>query len=211
MIPYAVPLSDRWNPLPGISEHEMRPIGRGAHIRSWHTHDVLPLWTQWPQESARLGPTFSWWRSLGDPSPDSLHRWCALQSAATAAGRGWWLAIEGPEQRLLGGVSLALLRWPPWRARRVRLGGWLFKDAEGKGWMTAAFTALMEDAWERLGCSEVEWRTPSTHPRTSALNRRLGGYPTTQRIRSSSHTEPLVVWRAPLPFVSRIASHQIST
>jgi ribosomal-protein-serine acetyltransferase len=72
---------------------------------------------------------------------------------------------------LVGGVML--VEFSP-AAGTCELGCWLEPAAEGRGYVSAACTALLRWVFEERGLHRAEWRCRADNARSSAVARRLG-------------------------------------
>lgn len=61
-----------------------------------------------------------------------------------------------------------------WETRQAEIGYWLDKDAQGKGLITRATSALVTYAFEELGLNKVEIHAASENHRSRAIPERLG-------------------------------------
>ncbi|MFN0109641.1 MAG: GNAT family N-acetyltransferase [Blastocatellia bacterium] len=64
-----------------------------------------------------------------------------------------------------------------WHNRVMELGYWLSADQQGKGIMTRAVTAMIDDAFSNLGMNRVEIHCASGNIRSRAIPERLGFKP----------------------------------
>lgn len=86
-----------------------------------------------------------------------------------AMSAGIWLNSE-----LIGAIGVVGYEW---HNRVMEIGYWLSADQQGKGIMTRAVSALIDDAINNLGMNRVEIHCASGNVRSRAIPERLGFKP----------------------------------
>ena len=101
------------------------------------------------------------------------------RSFLEASGRGWLDGSELPvaiavkrrgQWHLAGALSLSVNRY----SRSGEIGYWIGQDYEGRGLVTRAAAALLDQAFGPLGLDRVSLHTDPVNERSRAVARRLG-------------------------------------
>jgi ribosomal-protein-serine acetyltransferase len=101
------------------------------------------------------------------------------RSFLEASGRNWLDGSELPvaiavrekgEWRLAGALSLTISRY----TRSAEIGYWIGRDHEGRGLITRAAAAVLDQAFGPLGLDRVSLHTDPANERSRAVARRLG-------------------------------------
>lgn len=144
-------------------------LAADLHLRQLAEADADELFTVVDANRAYLGRWLPWVERTREPS-DSLQY---IQAARErfAADEGVELAIIHG-RAIVGMVGVSRLRDSSMRSAAI--GYWLAEDAQGKGTMTAAVSALLEHAFTSLHLDRVEIRAAPENRRSRAIPERLG-------------------------------------
>lgn len=103
-------------------------------------------------------------------SVDETRKWCELAARQFAANDGFHAGLWVGD-KFVGEIGYHRISWIN---RKTTIGYWLDKDAEGRGWMTAACRAMIDHALTALDLNRVEIRCASQNHKSRAIPQRLG-------------------------------------
>jgi ribosomal-protein-serine acetyltransferase len=142
--------------------------GRGLELRSLRLAEAEALFALVMANRDRLRRWLPW---VGDTRTVADSRAYILRMQGQAkTGLGltfglWW------KDRLIG---VAGFTWIARAHRGAAIGYWLDQQAEGRGHMTAAVSALLRHGFRELGLNRIEIRAGVRNRRSRAIPRRLG-------------------------------------
>lgn len=142
--------------------------GRGLELRPLRLADARALFGQVDANRARLRRWLPWVDLTREAS--DIRRFILRTQAQAKDGQGatfglWW------KDRLVG---VAGFNWIDGPNRSAALGYWLAAEAEGRGLMSAAVTALLRHGFRTLGLNRIEIRAGLRNRRSRAIPERLG-------------------------------------
>jgi ribosomal-protein-serine acetyltransferase len=142
-------------------------IADGAHLRLWETGDAAELTEVIATNREHLATWLPWAQTYG--FQDSVE-FLELQRLQVEANDGFdtALLLDG---RIAGGVGFHRIDWIN---RTTSIGYWLAADAEGRGLMTAAVTALLDYAFFEWELHRVIIEVVVGNERSQAIPERLG-------------------------------------
>jgi len=147
---------------------EALKAGRALELRPLRLQDARALFVLIDADRERLRRWLPWPdanRSVRD-CRDYLLRMRALARTGLGQSYGlWW------KDRLVG---IAGFNWIDRTNRNAAIGYWLAKEAEGRGLMTAAVTALLRHGFRTLQLNRIEIRAGVRNRRSRAVPVRLG-------------------------------------
>ena len=118
----------------------------------------LARWEPWATKPAELEET----RSFLETSGRNWLEGSELPVAIAVKSAGQW--------HLAGALSLTIIRY----TRSAEIGYWIGGDYEGRGLVTRAAAALLDQAFGPLGLDRVSLHTDPANERSRAVARRLG-------------------------------------
>ncbi|HEX9009895.1 MAG TPA: GNAT family protein [Holophagaceae bacterium] len=147
---------------------EALKAGRGLELRPLRLADARALFAQVDANRARLRRWLPW--PDANRGPEDSRTYILRMRAQAKAGIGqsyglWW------KDRLVG---VAGFNWIDRPNRSGALGYWLAREAEGRGLMTAAVTALLRHGFRVLDLNRIEIRAGLRNRRSRAIPERLG-------------------------------------
>jgi len=142
--------------------------GRGLELRSLRLAEAGPLFALVAANRRRLRRWLPWVEDTR--TVDDSRAYILRMQTQAKAGVGltfglWW------KERLIG---VAGFTWIAQAHRGAAIGYWLDQDAEGRGHMTAAVSALLRHGFRELGLHRIEIRAGVRNRRSRAIPRRLG-------------------------------------
>jgi ribosomal-protein-serine acetyltransferase len=158
------------DPWPPIDEnHSMEPISiaPGAHLRLWEADDAAELTGVIAANREHLATWLPWAETHGfADAVDHLEE----KRLQVEANDGFEAAIV-IDGRVGGVVGFHAVDWVN---RSTSIGYWLDADAEGRGLMTAAVTALLDHAFGEWDLHRVIIEVVVGNERSQAIPERLG-------------------------------------
>ncbi len=144
------------------------PLGEGAELRPLEPWQAPLLAAYTDRVREHLTPWLPWAHSVTDT--ESARRFLQAYADRQAAdgGRiyGIWLGDE-----LVGGMIFRLFDV---EQGSCELGAWLAPEAQGRGLVTGAASAMTDWAVRQRGISRVEWLVSPANAASIAVARRLG-------------------------------------
>lgn len=142
-------------------------IGEGAELRPWDVGDAAELTAAIAVNRDHLSEWLPWAETHGfDDSVEYLER----KRLQVEANDGFEAAIV-LDGRIAGGVGFHRVDWIN---RSTSIGYWLAADAQGRGLMTAAVTALLDHAFGVWELHRVIIEVVVGNERSRAIPERLG-------------------------------------
>jgi ribosomal-protein-serine acetyltransferase len=142
-------------------------IADGAHLRPWEADDAVELTGVIAANRAHLATWLPWAETHGfADSVEFLER----KRLQVEANDGFEAAII-LDGRIAGGIGFHRVDWIN---RSTSIGYWLAADAEGRGLMTAAVTALLDHAFFEWELHRVIIEVVVGNERSQAIPERLG-------------------------------------
>jgi ribosomal-protein-serine acetyltransferase len=140
----------------------------GAHLRLFEESDADELYALTDRNRAHLEPWLPWVPATRSAA-DSLE-FIRMTRRQLADNDGLALAI------VRGGaiVGTAAVHGIDWANRATTIGYWLSADEQGRGTMTEAVRALVDNAFDGWGLERVEILAAVDNARSRAIPERLG-------------------------------------
>ena len=144
-----------------------RPIAEGAELRLWEAGDAAELTEVIAANREHLATWMPWAETYG--FQDSVE-FLDLKRIQVEANDGFEAALL-VDGEIAGGVGFHRVDWVN---RSTALGYWLAADAQGRGLMTAAVTALLDYAFFEWDLHRVIIEVVVGNERSRAIPERLG-------------------------------------
>lgn len=147
---------------------ETLTAGRGLELRPLRLADARALFERVDADRARLRRWLPW--PDANRAPADSRAYILRMRAQARAGIGqsyglWW------RDRLVG---VAGFNWIDQPNRSGAIGYWLAREAEGRGLMTRAVSALLRHGFRTLKLNRIEIRAGIRNRRSRAIPERLG-------------------------------------
>jgi ribosomal-protein-serine acetyltransferase len=149
-----------------VLRHE---LPQGGHLRLLEEADAEELYALTDRNRAHLEPWLPWVPLTRSPS-DTLE-FIRATRRQQAADDGAQLGIVDRDGAIAG---IAGFHRIDWANRATSIGYWLAADRQGRGLMTEAVRALVDDAFGSRGLHRIEIAAAVDNARSRAVPERLG-------------------------------------
>ena len=143
-------------------------VGRELELRPLRLGDARDLFALVEANRDRLRRWLPWVDGNQEPADSRAYLLRMREQARAGTGLAFGLRWKG---RLVGVAGFV---WMDWSHRSAAIGYWLDGGAEGRGFMTAAVSALLQYGFGELGLNRIEIRAGVRNRRSRAIPRRLG-------------------------------------
>ena len=131
--------------------------------------DTAELYRVTMQEKSRLRKTLPWLDTI--QAACDTEKFLTDSEALMKKGDAVRMSIQekGPNNTIIGVLSIEAMR-----SNQPKIGYWLAKAWEGKGIMTTALGALMQEAFNVTAIKRLYLRVASNNPKSKNIAKRLG-------------------------------------